>query len=446
LFAQFSLHANLLKALAVQGLVQPTPVQAGAIPPALARRDLMVSAETGSGKTVAFLLPALQLLLQTERARDSGTQVLILTPTRELARQIHKQAQKLCEFTALRSGLITGGEDFKYQQASLRRNPEILIGTPGRLQEHLHQGTLHCGDLPVLVLDEADRMLDMGFSPVVLEIAAACNPERQTLLFSATLQQRGLREMAAELLREPESITLNAERTPQANIRQQIVLADHHAHKEQLLLWLLANTPHDKALIFTNTRERADQLDGLLRRHQRRAGVLHGEKEQNQRKRVLTQFREGHITALVATDVAARGLDIEGVELVINFDMARSGDDYVHRIGRTGRAGREGLAIALIAAAEWNLMSSIERYLHQRFEQRAVKGLEGDYKGPKKLKASGKAAGAKKKKTEGKKAAAAAKPKQRLRHQKQIGKRRVPAAQAVADNGETGFQPLKKKP
>jgi len=442
LFSELPLHERLLKALAEQGLEQPSPVQAATIPAALEGRDLMVSAATGSGKTAAFLLPILHRLLTRPRQPDAQTQALVLAPTRELARQIVKQCQKFGALTTLRVGLITGGDEFKYQAALLRRNPEIVVATPGRLLEHLERRTFVGADLEALVLDEADRMLDLGFSEAVLNIAQACNRERQTLLLSATLHHQGLKEVAANLLREPQTIALNNAREQHADIRQQIVLADHNHHKEQLLLWLLANEPHDKALIFTNTREWADRLGRVLVKHRHRAGVLHGDKEQNLRKRVVTQLREGHLSVVVATDVAARGLDIEGIDLVINFDMPRSGDDYVHRIGRTGRAGRQGLAIALVAAPEWNLMASIERYLHAQFERRAIKELAGSYKGPKKLKNSGKAAGTKKKKTDGK--SAADKSKQRQRNRKQIGKRRAPSGKAHEMPQETGFAPLKK--
>ena len=443
MFSEFSLHERLLKAVDELGFTQPTPVQQATIPAALEQRDLMVSAATGSGKTAAFVLPILHRLLESPRKPDAGTQALILAPTRELARQIVKQCLKLGAFTTLRAGLITGGDEFKYQAALLRKNPEIVVATPGRLLEHIERRSFDGKDLQILVLDEADRMLDLGFSEDVLKIAAACRSERQTLLFSATLNHQGLGAVTSHILRAPETIALNSPREQHADIRQQIVLADHNHHKEQLLLWLLAHEPHNKVLIFTNTREWADRLGRVLVKHRHKAGVLHGDKDQNLRRRVVTQLREGHLSALVATDVAARGLDIEGVELVINFDMPRSGDEYIHRIGRTGRAGQQGIAISLIGATEWNLMSSIERYLRVQFERRAIKELAGDYKGPKKLKNSGKAAGGKKKKTDGK--AAGDKGKQRLRDKKQIGKRRAPAGKSAHEMPqETGFAPLTK--
>ena len=437
------INERLLKALEKLGFDQPTPVQEQSLPMALAGKDLLVSAETGSGKTVAFILPLLQRLLATD-APNSGTRALVLVPTRELARQVLKNCEALASFTYLKAGLIIGRENFQTQKALFRKNPEILIATPGRLVEHLEQNTPDFKDLEVLVLDEADRMLDMGFGEDVLKITKACNQERQTLLYSATLNQKGLRPMIEQVLRAPEKLLLNNVREQHKAIRQQVILADDNAHKEQLLLSLLTSEHFDKALIFTNTRAKADTLGEMLFRSEVRSGVLHGEMEQEHRNRVVERLRTGHINALVASDVAARGLDIKGVDLVINFDMARSGDDYLHRIGRTGRAGETGLAISLISDPEWNLMASIERYLNQKFERRLVEGLAGHYKGPKKLKASGKAAGTKKKK-QAKKDAVKKGPKAKVRKRttQQIGKRR--SASQPTEAKDTGFSPLKKR-
>jgi len=297
----------------------------------------------------------------------------------------------------------------------------------------------------VLVLDEADRMLDMGFREEVLDLVRACKPERQTLLLSATLKHKGVMAIGEQILTEPELLTLATVRDKHANIQQQIMLADDVAHKERLLLWLLANETYEKALIFTNTREKTVELDHLVRRHGHRSGSLHGEMMQDERNAMMDRIRRGNNQVLVATDVAARGLDVKGIDLVINFDMARKGDDYVHRIGRTGRAGAKGLAVSLIAANEWNLMASIERYLKQSFERRLVKELAGNYKGPKKLKASGKAAGSKKKKL-AKKAGAKGKanPKNRARIKKDTGKRAAPKSNPYLS--KDGMAPMRKKP
>ncbi len=442
MFSEFSLDRRLLKAVDKLGFQQPTPVQMATIPPAMAHKDLLVSSETGSGKTAAFLLPALHQLLLTS-APDSGSRMLILLPTRELARQVMKHFKQLAEFTHLRFALICGGETFKFQRALFRKNPEVIIATPGRLLEHIEHGTPDFSSLEILVLDEADRMLDMGLGEDVLKIVSCCNADRQTLLFSATLNHRGLSKMMAGMLREPEAIRLNSVRDQHQNIRQQIIVADDSLHKGRLTAWLLAHERFDKALIFTNTRIQADKLGSYLRSKELRAGVLHGEMEQDERNRIMRLLRQGIINVLVATDVAARGLDIKGTDLVINFDMARSGKEHVHRIGRTGRAGEEGLAICLISPQEWNLMSSIGRYLRIDFEQRTIESQLGKYKGPHKTKASGKAAGSKKAKR--KKREKVVKAKQRHRERKNIGKRRKPTVKVEERPTPSGFKPLMKK-
>jgi ATP-dependent RNA helicase SrmB len=433
-FSDLQLDEQLLSAITKLGFEQPTPVQLQSIPLALEYKDLLVSAETGSGKTAAFLLPTLHHLL-TLPSRKSGVRALILTPTRELAQQIFKNCQQLTEFTDLKTGLITGGDDFRLQQNMLRRNTEIVIATPGRVLELMDQEIPDFSNLEVLILDEADRMLDMGFSEDVLTIANSCNTQRQTLLFSATLTHFGVIKMADKLLKSHEVVALNTLHDGHRNIEQQIVLADDNDHKLKLLTWLLQNETYDKALIFTNSRIQADALRGPLRGQKLRVGVLHGEMDQKDRNRMMELFREGVVNIMLATDLAARGLDIKGINLVINFDVPRNGINYIHRIGRTGRIDELGLTIALVKHTEWNLMSGIERFLKQKFKQRNIKELEGKYKGPKKLKASGKATGGKKK-TEPKKVAAE-KVKIRHRDKKNIGKRRVPTAKPSIEISQT---------
>jgi len=442
-FSDLSLHERLLKTLAEKEFQQPTPVQERVIPLALEGKDLLVSAETGSGKTLAFLLPMLDSFLRRP-APDTGTRGLILTPTRELARQVFKQCQQFIKTSRLQAGLIIGGETFKFQRAMLRKNPEFIIATPGRLLEHFEHGNPDFSALEFLVLDEADRMLDMGFSEEVLAIVAACTQQRQTLLFSATLKHRKLSAITGNLLNNPEKVILSTARDQHGSIQQQIITADDVKHKSELTSWLLHNESFDKALIFCNKKVQADSLGAFLRYKKHRVGVLHGDMDQDQRKHVLQQLRSGTISILVASDVAARGLDVTGIDLVINFDMARSGDDHVHRVGRTGRAGAQGLAISLISTNEWNLMSSIERYLGVRFEHRSIEALKGSYQGPKKLKKSGKAAGEKKRKS-----AAEKKPKpkskQRHRDKKNIGKRRKPTEKPSTAVIGDGSGPMKKR-
>ncbi|WP_374442717.1 DEAD/DEAH box helicase [Pseudomonas panipatensis] len=435
LFAQFALHERLLKALETLSFTEPTAVQAAAIPKALEGRDLRVTAQTGSGKTAAFVLPLLHRLLSEDKPK-SGARALIMLPTRELALQTLKEVERFAQFTFIKACLITGGEDFKVQGARLRKNPEIIIGTPGRLNEQFNAGNLPLGDVEVLVLDEADRMLDMGFSEDVLKLAAQCPAQRQTLLFSATAGS-GLREMVEQVLREPETLMLNRVSELNEDIRQQVILADDNAHKEAILQWLLENETYEKAIVFTNTRIQADRLTGRLIAAGHKVFVLHGEKDQRDRKLAIERLKQGAVKILVATDVAARGLDVDGLDLVVNFDMPRKGDEYVHRIGRTGRAGASGLAVSLVGHGDWNLMSSIERYLKLRFETRTIKELKGSYKGPKKLKASGKAAGVKKKKADPKKAGA--KP---AAKRKPAAKPKTGPSQVVSQDG---LAPLKRK-
>ena len=436
-FADFNLHDRLLQALEKEGFNKPTPVQEKVIPAALQGGDLLVTAETGSGKSAAFLLPILQRFLQTD-APKSGTRALVLTPTRELARQVLAHCIKLKKMTHLKADVITGGQEFRFQKAMLRKNPEIVVATPGRILEHLEKGSADFSDLEVLVLDEADRMLDMGFSDDVLTIAGACNPNCQTLLLSATLKHRGIRKVADAVLNNPQTIAVDNVRSRHSSIQQQIVLADDLEHKKKLLLKLLELEPAKKTVVFTNTISGAEKLVGFLYNSQLRAGILHGDLMQDERNHVMQQMRRGQLDVLVATDVAARGLDVQGVGLVINFDMARSGDDYVHRIGRTGRAGEQGVAISFITSTEWNLMASIERYLKTRFERRLVAGLEGKYKGPKKLKASGKAVGTKKKKL-------AKKSNKTAPAKKTTAKRRAGKKPLHDSTREEGFAPLRRK-
>ena len=434
-FSQFALHERLLKAVAELKFVEPTPVQAAAIPLALQGRDLRVTAQTGSGKTAAFVLPMLNRLVDLSGPRVE-IRALILLPTRELAQQTLKQVQLFSQFTYIKSGLVTGGEDFKEQAAMLRKVPDVLIGTPGRLLEQLNAGNLDLSHVQVLILDEADRMLDMGFAEDMERLCKECENREQTLLFSATTGGAALRDIIGKVLKDPEHLMLNSVSQLAEGTRQQVITADHDQHKEQIVQWLLANETFDKAIIFTNTRVMADRIYGHLVAKDVKAFVLHGEKDQKDRKLAIERFKQGGSKVLVATDVAARGLDIDGLDLVINFDMPRSGDEYVHRIGRTGRAGGEGLAISLITHNDWNLMSSIERYLKQQFERRVIKEVKGTYSGPKKVKASGKAVGSKKKKVDkksgDKKAAAKRKP---------TAKPKANAPLASAD----GLAPLKKR-
>lgn len=450
-FTDLISHPQLLKALEAQDFEQPTAVQVLTIPEVLQQKNLMVSAKTGSGKTAAFLLPAMQKILTSDPVNKLSTRILILAPTRELARQITKTAQVFCRFTSLQVGMVTGGDELKYQKALLRKNPEVLVATPGRLLELVKLGATDFSGLDILILDEADRMLELGLGEDVLAIAETCYAQRQTLLFSATLEQRGLKHLIAQVMQGKPAEEI-AVREKSNQIQQEIILADDVKHKERLLVALLAKSDFTKAVIFANTKVKAAQLDGLLRYNKHTVSALHGDMTQDQRKRSLDVFRQDRTRLLVATDVAARGLDIEGVDLVINFDMAHSGDDYIHRIGRTGRADNSGRAVSFIAAPDWNLMSSIERYLKVSFVRISLPGLVAAYEGPKKIKSSGKAAASKKRKPSSAKSSPDAKTKVREKvrekNKKNVGKRRAPVAvqhpQSAPELAD-GFAPLKKK-
>ncbi|OED44854.1 RNA helicase [Endozoicomonas sp. (ex Bugula neritina AB1)] len=450
LFSDLALNERLQKALNELGFDKATPVQEQTFPKVLEGKDLMVSAETGSGKTAAFLLPILNHL-QSNPAPKSSTRALILVPTRELAQQILAECEKLARYTFIKAGMIIGGESFRHQINTFRKNPEILIVTPGRLIEHMENSNHDFSDLEYLVLDEADRMLDMGFGGDVLRITDECNDDRQAMLFSATLESRSIKDMIDHVLNEPQSLILSTARDKHANIHQQIILADDTKHKERLLIWLLQNETYEKALIFCNTIVQAQDFYGKIRVKGLNVGILHGDMDQRERKHVMRLLADGKFNILIATDVAARGLDIKGVQLVVNLDLARNGDDYVHRIGRTGRAGEEGLAISLIGPPEWDLMTGIQRYVNVSFEKRSIKELRGTFKGPKKLKSSGKAAGPKKKGSKKTKIAAkkAESEKQRKRVKKNIGKRRPPSENTanapVSAPVDSGFEPPKRK-
>jgi ATP-dependent RNA helicase SrmB len=393
---ELPLHKQLFKALDVLGFSQATEVQSSAIPPILEGRDVMVSAKTGSGKTAAFLLPMLDRMLRIDLPLG-GTRGLILLPTRELALQTVKTFEKVAKFTYIKCGIVIGGEAFKHQIASLRKNPEVLIATPGRLVEHIDRGSIDFDDLEFLVLDEADRMLDMGFAEDMYKIASSCKGQRQNLLFSATLKHRNFGRIQ-DILNNPVSIEIDSFKEGHSQITQQMILADDDDHKQKLIIALVEEEKPEKVFVFCKTRAQCTAVGQHLAETEVKVGYLHGEIPQSDRKQVLNRFRDGKLQVLVATDVAARGLDVPEVDLVINYTVAHSGDDHVHRVGRTGRAGRQGKAVTLVDRVDWNKNSSIERYLKIRFEQRSIKGLKADYTGPGKLKKSGKAVGAKKKK------------------------------------------------
>ena len=448
-FSEYDLNERLLKALTKLQLETCMPIQAKILPVALGGADILANAETGSGKTIAYLLPVLQKIIQ-QPSPKTATRCLILVPTRELALQIDAECKALSCFTQIHCLTLIGGLSFREQKALIRKNPEILIATPGRILEHINKASVDLQDLEFLILDEADRMLDMGFREDVFLICEACKSEKQTFLLSATLQHAGIEKVAATFLNKAVHIEDGKYRQQENNIKQRIVLADAVEHKNQLITKLLQNESHQKVLIFTNTRTQAMKLNAYLHYKKFPVDYLHGELSQEERQTVMQRFRNGKTTILVATDLAARGLDIQDLDLVINFDMARSGDDYLHRIGRTGRAGKSGTAISLINANDWNLSQSISRYLNIEFELFAVKGLEAKFKGKvEKRSKKNPVKGGKKKASSANlpdKPKAILKAKQRHRNKKNVGMRRKPSQEKSLQIENDGLQPLKKKP
>ena len=442
MFEELQLDRRLQLGLDDLGLSDATEVQRQVVPAALSNKDLRVSAETGSGKTLAYLIPLAQKILSAPANRQAGTLALILVPTRELARQVHKHCRQLLAKTPVEVQAITGGADFKYQKALFRKNPEIIVATPGRLLEHCEKGSADLSSLQTLVLDEADRMLDMGFREDVLKIADYCSASKQVLMLSATLKHKGLGAIADTLLDSPENISIGQVRQPHSSIFHQLILADSQEHKDKLLVALMQQGGFQRALVFGNKRTTAVRLANLLKYHKLRCGCLQGEMSTEERKHVMHQFNDGKVDIVCASDVAARGLDVKDIDLVVNFDMPHSGDDYLHRTGRTGRAGAQGLALSLVTASDWNLMVSIERYLKLSFERRTLAGLKARYNGPKKQKSSGKATGSKKKRSK----SAPDKSKTRQRNQKSRGKPRAKEAGKPPTANDGFAPPLKKKP
>jgi superfamily II DNA/RNA helicase len=375
-FASWNLNPAILQALAAAGYDQPTPVQAAAIPEALAGHDLMVSAPTGTGKTAAFVLPALQRLAQPSAKSGRGPRVLVLTPTRELALQVTAAVDKYCHFMQrLRAGTVVGGMPYPRQRRLLQQPLDVLVATPGRLIDFIDQRAVDFSRLELLVLDEADRMLDMGFIKPVEKIAAATPTTRQTLLFSATLDG-GIAKFARRLLRSPKLIEIATPHASHEHIEQRLHYVDDGGHKHRLLDHLLRGVGIEQAIVFTATKRGADRLAETLSDDGHRAAALHGNMNQSQRNRTLAKLRNGGVRVLVATDVAARGIDVAGITHVINYDLPRVAEDYVHRIGRTGRAGASGIAISFAAPDEAQLLRQIERFTGQRIKVAVVSGLE----------------------------------------------------------------------
>ncbi|HTE14102.1 MAG TPA: DEAD/DEAH box helicase [Burkholderiales bacterium] len=375
-FASLNLNPAIAQAVAAAGYTDPTAVQAQAIPDAIAGHDLMVSAPTGTGKTAAFVLPALQRIGTAPAKHGRGPRVLVLTPTRELALQVTDAVSKYSKgMRQVRTGTVLGGMPYPKQRKLLDSPLDILVATPGRLIDFMEQGKVDFSRLELLVLDEADRMLDMGFIKPVEMIAAATPATRQTLLFSATLDG-GIGQLGKRLLRNPKLIEVAAPKARHENIEQRLHYVDDGSHKGRLLDHFLRDVALDQAIVFTATKRGADRLASKLYEDGHAAAALHGDMNQSQRNRTLAKMRSGNVRVLVATDVAARGIDVKTISHVINYDLPKVAEDYVHRIGRTGRAGANGIAISFAAPDDGWQVRQIERYTGHAIAAHVVAGME----------------------------------------------------------------------
>src|SRR5450830_1076306 len=397
-FETLGLNPSILKALTDAGYTAPTPVQQQAIPAAIAGKDLLVSSQTGSGKTAAFMLPSLHRLFAIEPAPAGKTpnqemqaasargerprfkaaqpKMLVLTPTRELALQVTTNTDKYSvNLRRIKAVSILGGMPYPKQMQLLSRNPEIIVATPGRLIDHMESGKIDFSQLQILVLDEADRMLDMGFIDDIEKIVAATPANRQTMLFSATLDGV-VGNMARRITKDPMVIQIMQAANKHENITQRVHFVDDLSHKNRLLDHLLRDESLDQAVVFTATKRDADTIADRLNIAGFSAAALHGDMHQGARNRTLDSLRRGQVKVLVATDVAARGIDVPNITHVFNYDLPKFPEDYVHRIGRTGRAGRNGQAISLVNHAEGMNVKRIERFTKQLIPVSAIEGFE----------------------------------------------------------------------
>ncbi len=375
-FAELGIGAPMLDVLSRAGYTEPTAVQAAAIPLALAGRDLLVSSHTGSGKTAAFMLPLLQRLKAAPRSPGRGPRVLVLAPTRELAMQVDAAALAYgAGLPRLRTAALVGGTPYGLQIRKLERPLDVVVATPGRLLDHIGSGRIDFSRLETLVLDEADRMLDMGFLADIEAIVARMPQDRQTLLFSATLDGV-VGQLARRLTRDAQRIDIGATPERKADIEQVMLFADDLRHKTRLLDALLRGAEVRQCVVFAATKRSTEDLCGLLADSGFSVAALHGDMQQGQRTRTLQRLRDGQTQVLVATDVAARGIDVAGISHVINFDAPRQAEDYVHRIGRTGRAGRSGVAVTLMGHHERHRVRDIERFTGQPIRIDVIPGLE----------------------------------------------------------------------
>jgi ATP-dependent RNA helicase RhlE len=378
-FTQLGLRAEILRAVSEQGYENPTPIQAQAIPLVLEGKDLLAGAQTGTGKTAGFTLPLLQRLSETPATSGPRyIRALVLVPTRELAAQVYESVNTYGKYLPeIRSAVIFGGVGIMPQVERLRRGVDILVATPGRLLDHVRQKTIDLSRVEIFVLDEADRMLDMGFIHDVRKVMALLPQHRQSLLFSATFSDE-IRTLAGQLLKQPSEVSVARRNTAAENI-QQCVYPVEKDRKRELLSWLVGSGNWKQVLVFTRTKHGADRLGRQLERDGIETAVLHGNKSQGARTKALDGFKQGKVAVLVATDIAARGIDIDELPHVVNFELPNVPEDYVHRIGRTGRAGASGEAITLVCHEEVKLLAAIEKLIRKEITRVVAPGFEVDF-------------------------------------------------------------------
>ncbi|MBA0181853.1 ATP-dependent RNA helicase SrmB [Pectobacterium carotovorum] len=436
-FSELDLDESLLDALRDMGYERPTVIQAEAIPPAMEGRDVLGSAPTGTGKTAAYLLPVLQHLIDFPRKKSGPPRILILTPTRELAMQVADQARAFAAHTHLDIATITGGVAYMNHAEVFSENQDIVVATTGRLLQYIKEENFDCRAVETLILDEADRMLDMGFAQDIEHIAGETRWRKQTLLFSATLEGDAIKDFAERLLNDPVEIESDPSRRERKKILQWYYRADDLKHKTALLCHQLKQPDVTRSIVFVRKRERVHELVAWLREAGINSCYLEGEMVQAKRNEAIKRLSDGRVNVLVATDIAARGIDINDVSHVFNFDLPRTSDTYLHRIGRTGRAGRKGCAISFVEAHDHLLLGKISRYLNEPLKPRVIEELRPETKAPS-AKTTGKPSKKVLAKRQEKKEKEKEKVKVKVRHRdaKNIGKRRQPTQKTDEPSAE----------
>lgn len=433
LFKEFGFDNRIMKSIAHMGFEEATEIQARAMPEAMVGRDLLASSKTGSGKTLAYLLPALHRVYKTRALSKRDPRVVVLVPTRELAKQVYSQLRLLLAGTSFSSILIQGGENFNDQHKSLQKDPHFVVATPGRLADHIKHRHVFLEGLELLILDEADRMLDLGFADAVRAINAAANHRlRQTLFFSATLDNTDVNTIAAELLKEPSRVAIGQGYDEHKDIEQHVYLCDHLDHKQDMLKHLLTTQTIKQAIVFTATKSDTVRLAEMIEGWGLTTRALNGNLSQSARNKVMESFSKGQFTVLVSTDLASRGLDIASVSHVFNFDLPKQAEEFVHRTGRTGRAGFKGDAYSLVGPKDWLNFKAIEAFLQRQFAVDVIEGLEAKFKGLKPEKTI---------KKEVKKA-----PAKKLKAVKKAPRKAAPTKGKFHDNTQDGFEAFKLPP